>query len=225
MPHSIAEELWHIVFWQDHFFRCARRESLAYPQHAKLGWKRLNSLSDSRWQELVARFESGLTNAAYIAGHDRSERHLYSSISKHLGQHPYFPSDPRPTARDNRASGHTSKKRSDCAGRRCRTARYLTVRQTLAIYCDCWRERRESPSCRRQRCRCAVAVATNGLELKNLGRVEFCWIRANCDRDQVTAIATLETSHHKDEKCCQRSTRKVFHGAPPEVSAQRSGRD
>jgi len=69
VPHSIAEELWHIVFWQDYFLRCARRrEYLAYPQHAKLGWRRLNSLSDSRWQELVARFESGLTNAADIAG-------------------------------------------------------------------------------------------------------------------------------------------------------------
>jgi hypothetical protein len=31
-PHSIAEELWHIVFWQDHFLRCARREGLIYPR-------------------------------------------------------------------------------------------------------------------------------------------------------------------------------------------------
>jgi hypothetical protein len=152
----------------------------------------------------------------------RQSEDLYSSIFKHLGQHQYVPSDPRPTARDNRASRHTDKRRSDCAGRRCRTARYPTVRQTFAIYCDCWRGRRESPSCRRQHCCCAVAVATNGLELKSLGCVEFCWIRPNRDRDQVTAIATPETGHHKDEKCCQRSTRKVFHGAPPEFSAQRS---
>jgi len=47
VPRSIAEELWHIIFWQDHFLRCARREHLAYPQHAKLGWRRLDSLSNS----------------------------------------------------------------------------------------------------------------------------------------------------------------------------------
>lgn len=71
VPHSIAEELWHIVFWQDHFLRCARREDLAYPQHAKLGWRQLDSFSDSQWQELVAQFESGLTEAADIAGQTR----------------------------------------------------------------------------------------------------------------------------------------------------------
>jgi len=68
VPHSIVEELWHIVFWQDHFLRCARREHLAYPQHAKLGWRRLNSFSNSQWQELLVRFESGLAEAADIAG-------------------------------------------------------------------------------------------------------------------------------------------------------------
>ena len=31
VPHSIAEELSHIVFWQDHFLRCARRERLGLP--------------------------------------------------------------------------------------------------------------------------------------------------------------------------------------------------
>jgi len=41
VPHSIAEELWHIVFWQDHFLRCARQEDLAYPQHAQQGWPEL----------------------------------------------------------------------------------------------------------------------------------------------------------------------------------------
>jgi hypothetical protein len=71
VPHSIAEELWHIVFWQNHFLRCARREDLAYPQHAKLGWRRLDSFSDSQWEELVARFESGLAEAADIAGQTR----------------------------------------------------------------------------------------------------------------------------------------------------------
>lgn len=76
VPHSIAEELWHIAFWQDHFLRCARRENFVYPQHASLGWRSLDSLSDSQWQELVALFESGLTEAANIAGQARlAQRH------------------------------------------------------------------------------------------------------------------------------------------------------
>ena len=71
VPHSIAEELWHIVFWQDHFLRCARLKEFVYPQHASLGWRRLDSVSDSQWEELVAQFESGLTEAADIAGQTR----------------------------------------------------------------------------------------------------------------------------------------------------------
>src|ERR1700687_2691257 len=48
VPHSIAEELWHVVFWQDRFLQWARREDLAYPQHAELGWQQIDSLSDSQ---------------------------------------------------------------------------------------------------------------------------------------------------------------------------------
>lgn len=44
VPHSIAEELWHVVFWQDRFLQWARRENLAYPQHAELGWQQIDSL-------------------------------------------------------------------------------------------------------------------------------------------------------------------------------------
>src|SRR5215469_13372680 len=62
-PHSIAEELWHIVYWQDHFLRWARREDLRYPEHAEAGWRRLDTLSDAEWQELVSQFEAGLREA------------------------------------------------------------------------------------------------------------------------------------------------------------------
>jgi len=81
VPHSIAEELWHIVYWQDLFLRWARREDLAYPSHAALGWRRLDCFSSSEWQELVARFQSGLTEAADIAGQPRlAER--YSTLEE-----------------------------------------------------------------------------------------------------------------------------------------------
>jgi hypothetical protein len=54
------------VFWPNHFPRCARREDLAYPT-ARLGWRRLDSFSDSQWQELVAQFELGRTGCAFRA--------------------------------------------------------------------------------------------------------------------------------------------------------------
>jgi len=41
---------------------------LAYPQHAELGWRQIDSLSGSQWRELVAAFGRGLTEAADIAG-------------------------------------------------------------------------------------------------------------------------------------------------------------
>jgi uncharacterized damage-inducible protein DinB len=81
VPHSIAEELWHIVFWQDHFLSCARQEDLVYPQRAQQGWRRFDFVSDSQWQELVARFETGLNKAADLAGETRlAER--YSSLEE-----------------------------------------------------------------------------------------------------------------------------------------------
>jgi uncharacterized damage-inducible protein DinB len=81
VAHSIAEELWHIVYWQDHFLRCARREPFAYPQHAGLGWQQIDSLSETQWQGLVARFEGGLSEAAEIAGEARlAER--YSTMEE-----------------------------------------------------------------------------------------------------------------------------------------------
>jgi uncharacterized damage-inducible protein DinB len=67
VPHSIAEELAHIVYWQDLFLRWARREKLAYPAKAELGWQRVDSLSDAAWTELVARFETELAEAAELA--------------------------------------------------------------------------------------------------------------------------------------------------------------
>ena len=66
-PHCIAEELWHLVFWQDHFLRWARREHLAYPEHSHLGWRRIDSISDSSWEQILTEFAAGLAEAADIA--------------------------------------------------------------------------------------------------------------------------------------------------------------
>jgi uncharacterized damage-inducible protein DinB len=66
-PHSIAEELWHVVFWQDYFLRWARRENLAYPEHSNLGWRRFDMISDFAWEQLLTQFAAGLADAADVA--------------------------------------------------------------------------------------------------------------------------------------------------------------
>jgi uncharacterized damage-inducible protein DinB len=67
MPHSIAEELWHIVFWQDHFLRWARQEQLDYPAHADSGWQSLETVDDEEWDALTRRFLLGLDQAVVLA--------------------------------------------------------------------------------------------------------------------------------------------------------------
>lgn len=67
-PHSIAEELWHIVFWQDHCLQWARGVALDYPARAELGWKLFAHITTEEWNELVARFDAGLRQAASYAG-------------------------------------------------------------------------------------------------------------------------------------------------------------
>ena len=68
VPHSIAEELWHVVYWQDLFLRWARSEPLAYPARAQDGWTTFDGLTDVEWDEVVRRFETGLVEAAEFAG-------------------------------------------------------------------------------------------------------------------------------------------------------------
>jgi uncharacterized damage-inducible protein DinB len=68
VPHSIADELWHIVYWQDHFLRWAQRDPLPYPERAGLGWRDLSAIGQSGWQELITRFHEGLVKARQIAG-------------------------------------------------------------------------------------------------------------------------------------------------------------
>jgi hypothetical protein len=55
--------------------------AVAYLRHAELGWQRIDCLSDSQWQELVTAFESGLTEAADIAG-DPQLAKRYSTLEE-----------------------------------------------------------------------------------------------------------------------------------------------
>ena len=72
-PHSIAEKLWHIVYWQDLFLRWSRSEAVKYPAHALEGWREFEVLADTEWDELVRQFEAGIAEAGGLAG--RTEIH------------------------------------------------------------------------------------------------------------------------------------------------------
>ena len=66
-PHSIAEELWHIVFWQDHCLQWADCVTLDYPARSELSWTHFDRITNDEWNDLVLRFEAGLRMAASLA--------------------------------------------------------------------------------------------------------------------------------------------------------------
>lgn len=92
VPHSIAEELWHIVFWQEHFLQWAHGTLRDYPEHAELGWQRFEHVSDTEWHALVERFELGLADAAAMAG-ERGLADRPSSFPEHVNAGPLSVSD------------------------------------------------------------------------------------------------------------------------------------
>jgi uncharacterized damage-inducible protein DinB len=67
VPHSIAEELWHIVYWLEHFLSWARCEFLPYPEAAEEGWRSLTVVTSSEWDSLLSRFSRALTEALNVA--------------------------------------------------------------------------------------------------------------------------------------------------------------
>ncbi len=69
VPHSIAEELWHIVYWLDHFLSWARGEVLPYPESAEQGWRTSGATTSDEWNSLLSRFRQGLDEAfSFAAG-------------------------------------------------------------------------------------------------------------------------------------------------------------
>src|SRR5258707_8354029 len=68
VPHSIAEELWHMAYWLELFLRWARREQLPYPSQASEGWTSFGALDEGGGSDLVRRFENGLAAIGGIAG-------------------------------------------------------------------------------------------------------------------------------------------------------------
>jgi len=63
-PHSPAEVLAHIVFWQDRFFRASHGETLERVESAALGWP---SVTAAEWDGLVERCLANLERYRSIA--------------------------------------------------------------------------------------------------------------------------------------------------------------
>ncbi|HXG89507.1 MAG TPA: DinB family protein [Vicinamibacterales bacterium] len=66
-PHSIAEIVAHMAFWQDWFLNRCDGIATPPPAHAELGWPTVASV---RWDVIVQRFESGFARALALADDD-----------------------------------------------------------------------------------------------------------------------------------------------------------
>jgi hypothetical protein len=66
VPHSIVEELWHIVYWMDHFLACAQSEPVQFPDSSEQGWKAMDSLRADELESLLIRFTIALDHASGI---------------------------------------------------------------------------------------------------------------------------------------------------------------
>jgi uncharacterized damage-inducible protein DinB len=63
-PHSIAEIVAHMAFWQDWFLNRCDGVPTPAPRHADVGWPAVNSV---RWEVIHQRFETGLARALAVA--------------------------------------------------------------------------------------------------------------------------------------------------------------
>jgi uncharacterized damage-inducible protein DinB len=67
VPHSIAEELWHIVYWIEHSLSWIRCELLPYPDSSEEGWRTFGAMTSDEWNSLLARFRQALDEAVDFA--------------------------------------------------------------------------------------------------------------------------------------------------------------
>jgi uncharacterized damage-inducible protein DinB len=63
LPHSIAEIVAHMAYWQEWFNACARTGFTALPQHAAEGWP---DVSTTTWEALRLRYLASIDDAKTI---------------------------------------------------------------------------------------------------------------------------------------------------------------
>lgn len=74
-PHSIFEELWHLVYWQDLILAWLAGEDRPAPVHAADGWPHRPGPADlQEARELVRRFLEGVNQASSLAAGDELEQ-------------------------------------------------------------------------------------------------------------------------------------------------------
>ena len=67
-PHSVFEELWHLVYWQDFLLAWAAGERRAYPEHAAESFPDTQAPADlSEARDLTRRFLEGINKASALA--------------------------------------------------------------------------------------------------------------------------------------------------------------
>jgi len=67
VPHSIIEELWHIVYWLDFFRPAARCEPSSYPVSSREGWRDFDTPSGQEWDSLRTRFAAAIEETCCLA--------------------------------------------------------------------------------------------------------------------------------------------------------------
>jgi uncharacterized damage-inducible protein DinB len=77
IPHSIAEIVAHLDFWQRWFLRRCRGESAPMAASASLGWP---NVAEGGWTEVRERFASGTEEAAALAGQAGLEQPVHPAI-------------------------------------------------------------------------------------------------------------------------------------------------
>jgi uncharacterized damage-inducible protein DinB len=63
-PHSIAEIVAHMAFWQQWFLDRCEGLSVRAPERAALGWP---AVADGEWETILARFETGFRRGLALA--------------------------------------------------------------------------------------------------------------------------------------------------------------
>ena len=69
-PHTVYEELWHVVLWQEMTLDWVQGIETAFPVHASAGFPSEGDAGREDWDHLCRRFFEGARQAAAIAGRE-----------------------------------------------------------------------------------------------------------------------------------------------------------
>lgn len=86
LPHSIVEELWHIIYWLDYFLARANGEFVQAPATSEEGWKKIDGLSPNEWETTVGRFRDALEAACKIAEEAPENLHRQQASGEQPGE-------------------------------------------------------------------------------------------------------------------------------------------